>query len=353
MVPLIVSGLLFVLVLVRWSRRGAGYGSESNNENQIELKQPSDLESVVMTSECSTEVNLRQHLVKPWKYSMPIGLRKLDEDNWLVMDGGYLREQRLRAKHLAESTSQVLQCLPGSEAACLETLELVVGFLTKKWPDDFELFGEANEDDETYFVMNNRTHEAFQIVAPYEVAPLEIVVRLAMEDFDVLVKGEGDEGYYVKACANFHAAKRRLKERIGWPVASLYEPMSLYGENLGASADQCLSILSFFSRMKPSDSMERSNFSVRTSPTSTTGIPNVHDLIIRRKKQTFRRLTKSNAILSTVRRYTDHLVDLNEGELGDFADSVRAWPDDVASYNGRDVWGPAVLDYCDEVLKRR
>jgi Protein of unknown function (DUF3445) len=108
--------------------------------------------------------------------------------------------------------------------------------------------------------------------------------------------------------------------------------------------------------------MERSNFFVQTTPTlfhphpfptSTTGVLRVHDLVIRHEKQTFRRLPKSNAILFTVRTYMDYLIDLDEGELADFAVAVRAWPGNVASYKGRDFWGPVALNYCDEMLKGR
>jgi Protein of unknown function (DUF3445) len=189
MIALVVFSLLLLLALVRWSRRGVGYGGR-NDKNQTELKQPSDLESAIMGGRLDRR-NRRHYLFKPEKYNMTMGLRKLDENDWLTMDEEYLREHRLRAELLAGSRNRVLRCLPGSEAACVETLEFVVEFLTKKWPDVFELFG----DDGAYFVRNNRTGEAFQIVAPYEMAPLEIVARLAMEDFNVLVKDEVDDEY--------------------------------------------------------------------------------------------------------------------------------------------------------------
>jgi Protein of unknown function (DUF3445) len=100
--------------------------------------------------------------------------------------------------------------------------------------------------------------------------------------------------------------------------------------------------------MKPSDSMERSSFFVQTTPalfhpeplpTSTTKTLEVADLIIRHEKQSFRRLSRTDAILFTVWTFMCHLGDLRAEHLEGFAATVRAWPDDIAFYKGRDFWG--------------
>ncbi|KAI9783095.1 MAG: hypothetical protein M1839_004264 [Geoglossum umbratile] len=193
MVVLVVSGLLLRFALVRWSRRGAGYGK--NGQNITKLGRPNGLGSA---RGHLSEVNLSR-LFKPGKYSMTMGLRRLDEKNWLTIDEEYLPEHRLRAELLSKSRNKVLQCLPGSEVACVEVLEFVVSFLIKRWPEVFELFGETDGDGVDggrYFVRNNKTGEEFRIVAPYEVEPLEIAARLAIEDFNLLVKGE-ESGEYL------------------------------------------------------------------------------------------------------------------------------------------------------------
>jgi hypothetical protein len=46
-----------------------------------------------------------------------------------------------------------------------------------------------------------------------------------------------------------------------------------------------------------------------------------------------------------------NLVDLRVEDLANFAVAARAWPGDVASYKGRDVWGPVAFNYCDEMIK--
>ena len=107
--------------------------------------------------------------------------------------------------------------------------------------------------------------------------------------------------------------------------------------------------------------MERSSFFVQTTPTLFHPEPlptfattlKVADLIIRHEKQTFRRLPKTGAILFTVRTFMQPLVDLRTEDLEKFAATVRAWPGDIASYKGRDFWGPVALNYCDEIKETK
>ncbi|KAI9774198.1 MAG: hypothetical protein M1839_001900 [Geoglossum umbratile] len=118
------------------------------------------------------EANL-QRLFKVGEYHLTMGLRKFDEENWLTIDDNY---HQLKAELLTESKSKVFQCLPGSESACSEVLEVVLDFLTKMWPNVFERFEENN-------FRNKKAGEEFNL---NKVHPLEVVARLAAEDFNVL-----------------------------------------------------------------------------------------------------------------------------------------------------------------------
>lgn len=118
---------------------------------------------------------------------MTMGLRKLDLDNWLTVDGKYYEFYQARRQLLSEKKQEVLQVKPGGEAACGELLGEVVGFLTKKYPEEYEIFeGEQRRK----WVRNRMTKEEFAISMPYNVHPLEVVARLAMEDFNVLIKSQ-------------------------------------------------------------------------------------------------------------------------------------------------------------------
>src|SRR4051794_23301540 len=65
---------------------------------------------------------------------MAMGLKRLDEANWLTIDSNSLPEHSVRRKLLETSHSQVTQCLPGSEEASHEVLNLVANFISSRFP---------------------------------------------------------------------------------------------------------------------------------------------------------------------------------------------------------------------------
>lgn len=124
------------------------------------------------------------------KYHMTMGLRKSDPKEWLQIDSEYLAVHKIKSVLLDENKSQVLQCLRGSEAACREVLDLVVEFLTRSFPKEFISWVPAPG---IQYVMITKTQEIFKVSPPYdELGSLEIAARLAMEDFNIMIKGEND-----------------------------------------------------------------------------------------------------------------------------------------------------------------
>lgn len=74
------------------------------------------------------------------------------------------------------------------------------------------------------------------------------------------------------------------------------------------------------------------------------------NIVIRREKQTFHKLLSTGAVLFTVKTTITPLRDLNEDDLLNFAKEVAGWPDALAKYKGRNVWGDCVLQYCEKTL---
>ena len=123
------------------------------------------------------------------KFHMTMGLRKLDVDNWLTVDKTYMSQHRVRNEILADKKYKVLQCLPGSEAACVELLDLMVDFLTEKYPAMYKL---VEGDGNVKRIRNTETGEEFSLEQPFDgIAPLEIAARLVCEDINVLKQGSG------------------------------------------------------------------------------------------------------------------------------------------------------------------
>lgn len=71
------------------------------------------------------------------------------------------------------------------------------------------------------------------------------------------------------------------------------------------------------------------------------------DIVIRRERQTFRRLSRSDAVLFTVKTNLQALTGLNAEDLLELAREIRSWPAEIGRYKGRDRWGKCVLDFCD------
>jgi hypothetical protein len=140
--------------------------------------------------------NAIPHPYRPWrpgKYTMTMGIRKMPEEDWLVLDNLYEREQELRRHLLDTDRDGVMQCLPDAEEACEEALECIVKFLTTRYPSQFQC-----PNGKPGYIHNAITKRTFKIVAPYEQHPLEVAAQLAMEDINLLVEGgNGDQEYYL------------------------------------------------------------------------------------------------------------------------------------------------------------
>lgn len=117
---------------------------------------------------------------------MTMGLRKGDTETWLNIDDEYLEEHKVRLGLMKGEKGGVVRCLPGSEEACEEALELIAAYLTQHYPDSFKRFV-SQSDGECIKVVS--TGEIYNVRPPYkEMVPLEVAATLAMEDFNILTK---------------------------------------------------------------------------------------------------------------------------------------------------------------------
>lgn len=78
--------------------------------------------------------------------------------------------------------------------------------------------------------------------------------------------------------------------------------------------------------------------------------PSPEEILIRRERQTFRRLPRTGAIVFGVKTYLTPVNQLPMKELENLATEMKTWPDYVSEYKGRDVWGAKVLEYYNERL---
>ena len=79
--------------------------------------------------------------------------------------------------------------------------------------------------------------------------------------------------------------------------------------------------------------------------------PSPQDIVIRRERQTFRRLPKTGTLVFGVKTTLTTLDELPMEELENLAKEIKSWPDYVGEYKGRQVWGSKALEFCEQ--KRR
>lgn len=287
------------------------------------------------------------------RYRVMMDIRKLDVQNWLTIDKNYMAEHQVRSQLLQQEKSKVLQCLPESYEACLEALEEVVEFLCQRFPDKFE--HKRSGDEST--VHNRMTGETFVFGGQNnQVDPLEIAVRLTMEDLSILMKNTDDE-YYLAASASLFPVGWTVQERIGWTISQLHNPVPLWHQQVAASVSK------FLNRLTPSSPMERSNYFVEVKrpdedlfetlyrPTTLledNPNPSPEDIVVRRERQTFRRLPRTGTLVFGVKTFLTTLDELPMQELRNLVKEIKSWPDYVGEYKGREVWGAKALEFCEK-----
>ncbi|OJJ50073.1 hypothetical protein ASPZODRAFT_1100493 [Penicilliopsis zonata CBS 506.65] len=282
------------------------------------------------------------------RYRVMMDIRRLDVANWLTVDQNYLAEHAIRSQLLAQEKSKVLQCLPESLDGCYEALEEVVDFLNHRFGQVFVTTGEKQT------IHNTITGETFSYGPENKANALEVAVRLTMEDLSILMTNEDGE-YYLAASASLFPVGWTVDERIGWTIARLHSPVPLWQQQVANSVSK------FLSRLTTTSPMERSNYFVevrrpdenlletlyRPQGLSEEALdPTAHEIIIRRERQTFRRLPRTGAILFGVKTVLTTLDELPDAELRNFAREMKSWPEYVGEYKGYPVWGKKVLEYC-------
>lgn len=97
--------------------------------------------------------------------------------------------------------SRVLQCLPESHDGCVEVLDEVVEYLCQRFPNKFDRIKRGNATT----IRNKITGETFVFGTENDnVGPLEIAVRLTMEDLSILMTN-ADGKYYLLVCSSASA----------------------------------------------------------------------------------------------------------------------------------------------------
>ncbi|KAL5321932.1 hypothetical protein ACEPPN_009897 [Leptodophora sp. 'Broadleaf-Isolate-01'] len=319
---------------------------------------------------------------------MTMGIRRMPDEDWLVIDNLYKAEQQIRTHLLETNHDGVLQCLPESKEACKEALDCIVNFLIRRYPKHFWLL-----EDKPGYVHNAITSKTFRFIEPYDQDPLAIAAQLAMEDINLLMQGTGENSnnYFLCVSKMCVTAKKNADEKLqtsnlfngtSWMVHSAAYRLAIMEDTWASTVVESEvekvngkvlfptsrfllydnpDLARFFLGLKVSSPVQRNNYFVQIDDTmfqqepfadSTELPPRIEDIRIRSERQTLRRLPRTGAIMFLVRTYLIPITEL-ENELDNLyslRSAINAWPAEIAKYKGRHVWHETFERWCDEVL---
>jgi dimethylamine monooxygenase subunit A len=256
----------------------------------------------------------------PW---LSMGLARVPEADWLLVDDQRPAELAERARLLAERHDEVFAALPGTEAAGAEVLGLVAGWLAARGYDAAPLAG---------------------------VHPLEAAGRLVQEDLVLMVEGDG--AFHLDAACLCFPSHWRLADKLGRPTSAVHRPVPGYEEELAARVDR------FLTRLRPGVVSARRNWSVHQSAALFAPVPSPPspgaDLWLRSERQTVRRLRDCGAVLFTIRVQQTPLTSLvhRPDVARRLAARLRAQPLTFTGYQGLAPRLPEILVGLDEISGR-
>jgi len=238
----------------------------------------------------------------PW---LSMGLRALDQLDWILVDEHRDRDLARKAELLAARHAEVFAALPtpGVDAASQEVLDLVVATT-----------GDAPQPD---------------------LHPLDAAGRMVQEDLCILVPRDG--AHHLDAASLCFPSYWRLADKLGRPLLEVHDPVAHYEEELGPKVDR------FLARLRPERPVWRRNWSIHDDPEYFLPEPTEpHDvdaperLWLRSERQTLRRLAASGAVLFTIRTQQVPLavVAARPDVAHRLAAAIAAWSPELQAYKG-------------------
>jgi len=271
----------------------------------------------------------RNSLFDGGRYRLAMGLTPLSEADWLVPPASLHEILAEKHKLLATRHDLVFRALPEASAASVELLQLLARHLAQRFPSLYRFDGEQS-------LFNSASRETWNIDVP-PLHPLDVAGRLVAEDLCLLQAS--DEGYRLIGASLCFPNRWLLEEKIGQPLDFIHAPVPGFAPALERP------IKHFFAGLKPDRILARVNWGLADDPTLFQPVGREADatitaanagsaLYLRVERQTLRRLTRSGAVLFTIRTEITPL------------DQVIARPDDAVDLAGaiRDM-SPAMLLY--------
>ena len=258
----------------------------------------------------------RGHVVAG-EFRWRLGARPLDLARWIELgpdaEGprGWIAQKADVMRH--HPTTAFATIVDGAEPECTEIADAVVEHVSRTWSDRF---ARASLDRSLH--------------------PLDAAARLVPEDLVVMV--ERDDQLVFGAGSVCFPNRWDLRSKIGRPIRTVHEPVSLLNDQLGDAVD------GFFRRLRPDRSFWRLGWGILDTADGYTPLdgtaavrpahPGVDDLYVRVERETLRRFPVTNAVLFTIRTYIAPLrrVFADRADRDAIESIITAMPAEVRGY---------------------
>jgi hypothetical protein len=243
-------------------------------------------------------------------YKMAMGLRPLEESEWLQVDHRWA-EQVQKKRELLESTPDiVIATRPGADQGSAEVLSMILANLATHHPT-------------VERTVSTSEH------------PIVAASRLVQEDLCLLVKSDT---WRLEAASVCFPSRWFLPSKIGHTMDEIHQPVPGYDTQLASPTN------ALFDRLNSEKSYWRLNWtlidnpelhqpiSIRTSPSGS-----LDDWFFRVERQTLRFIPNSSSILFTIRNYVAPASELAveyEGFTEELLRSIETAPREMQEYKG-------------------
>ncbi|KAG0706326.1 hypothetical protein DFH29DRAFT_168920 [Suillus ampliporus] len=231
-----------------------------------------------------------------WEYHQNMSLGALEPDYWLELESTYRDRVAQRRQLYTLHGKNIIDELPGSEAASKELMEMVIQYLCLRYPQQFDY------DEWTWTFRNHILGSTADIKT---VHPLIFLLENVPEDF-VITHEDPETGLYnLRAAVCTSAIGWNISQKMGKPLHEIHGPVPDYKEKMAFSMDR------FFSKMPCDKPIQRGSWEfefgeplyLQTDEPAwnhrqhqNPDLP-LSDIYLRVDWQTLRRLPKSRAIV--------------------------------------------------------
>jgi hypothetical protein len=157
-------------------------------------------------------------LYRPFRHGpsfVTMGIRKMDWNEWIEMDSNFLKYHDTKVSELEKDVNARVQYVDNevTRLACFEVLEELTQYLTKRYPEVFQLH--------SGILHNTVTGERFQYPAETPKEAMITAAKLVQDDLVVMV--ENDDGqYHIDAGAVCLPGFWRLSEKFRMSLDELH-----------------------------------------------------------------------------------------------------------------------------------